>query len=103
MAIFLPLFDTYAKLAEPGHEDDPRLHPALSSLEALPRNVLIVIAAIDIVVQESLTFMQRIEAELDEAVQKGTEERGWRRVESAYYEKAYHGWLEGSCFLWLWV
>lgn len=95
MAVFLPLFNLYAERAAAGSEDDPRLHPVLSSLKSLPRNVLIVIAGLDVVVHESLTFAQRIEAELEEAVKNGTEERGWRSFETAFYEKAYHGWLEG--------
>lgn len=93
----MPLFNSYAALAPPGHKDDPRLHPALAKLETLPRDLLLVIPQIDILLHEQLAFVQRLKAEIEDAEHAGAERaeavKG-RRVESVLYKNMFHAGME---------
>ena len=95
-----PLYHTYAQLA-PGHQNDPRLHPALAKLDTLPPKIMLVIPEIDIIVHEQLVFVERLRTEIEDAEHAGGEAaeavKG-RRVESVLYENEFHSFLEGSCF-----
>jgi hypothetical protein len=94
-----PLFNSYAGLAPPGHEQDPRLHPALAKMEMLSQNIMIVTAGMDILLHEQLVFVQRLRTEIEEAERAGgaaAEAVRGRKVESTVYEKGFHGWLEGK-------
>ncbi|KAF2102044.1 alpha/beta-hydrolase [Rhizodiscina lignyota] len=97
LSFLMPLFNAYARLAPPGHGNDPRLHPVIAELETLPRNLLLIIGEIDILLHEQLTFVQRLKGEIEEAERaggaRGEAVRG-RKVESVLYEKGFHGWLE---------
>lgn len=58
-----PLDD--AERARTDHVDDPRMSPMLAELETLPRDVLLIVPAVDILVHEQLTFAERIRGEID--------------------------------------
>lgn len=87
-----PLFDAYAGGSESlqlRRKDDARLSPILKPLDELPENVLLVVAAIDILVHEQLTFIDRLNRDVE------ANGEGDRRVfESIVFEKGFHGWLE---------
>ena len=90
MVIFLPLFDAYPRLARKEHMDDPRLSPILLDVRQVPKDVLMVVAGIDILVHEQQEFLERVREEI-----KGMGEEGaaWS-IEELYIEEAFHGWME---------
>ena len=90
LAVLLPLYDSYPGPVRHREINNPRMSPYLAKLEALPENMLLVIAAIDIVVHEQLTFAERLKNE----IARDPKHAG-RRVETLYVEKAFHGYL--SC------
>ena len=90
-AVLLPLMDAYAEKARKDHMNDPRLSPMLAKIETLPKDVLLIVPAIDILVHEQLTFAERIKGEI-EADPNG-KGKG-RSFEAVVYEKGFHGWTE---------
>ncbi|KAF2108358.1 Alpha/Beta hydrolase protein [Lophiotrema nucula] len=88
----MPLFDAYAAPVRPECDGDARLHPILARKEALPRDVLVVVAGIDILAHEQLSFVERVQGELE-----GEGNPEGRRVEARVFERAFHGWLECKC------
>jgi hypothetical protein len=89
MAVLLPLYDSYAGPVRQACMTDDRLHPILKPIEDLPRNILLIIPNIDILVHEELTFVERVKADLRAA---GMEQD--RDVEGVVFEEAFHGWFE---------
>ena len=89
MAILLPLFDSY--VAEQRHKclDDPRMNPILAELDSLPKNMLFVVAGIDILVDEQMKLVERLEREVKER-----ELEKERRVRKIVFPTGFHGWLE---------
>lgn len=85
----LPLMDAYAESARAQNMENPRLSPFFARLETLPENMLFVIPAIDILLHEQVTFVERLQAELANSAD-ATE----RRIESLVVEGQIHGWLE---------
>lgn len=88
-----PLFDAYAGGSErlqALRNADSRLSPILKPLDDLPENVLLIVAGIDILQHEQLSFIQRLNEDLASvgATQKA------RRFECIVFEKGFHGWLE---------
>ncbi|KAF3941094.1 hypothetical protein ABW19_dt0206582 [Dactylella cylindrospora] len=81
----LPLFHAYAGLNSEKYKSDERLHPILAPVEKLPRDMLFVIPCVDILLHEQTVFVERLKKE--------TEGTG-RKVESVFYEKDIHGWIE---------
>jgi acetyl esterase/lipase len=84
-----PLMDAYAEQARKNHMDDARFSPMLANLETLPKDVLLIVPGIDILVHEQLTFAERIRGEIEadpEGKGKG------RSFEAVVYEKGFHGW-----------
>lgn len=59
-AVLFPLMDAYAERARKGHMEDPRMSPMLAKLETLPKDVLLIVPGVDILVHEQLTFAERI-------------------------------------------
>lgn len=59
-------------------------------MEDLPRDMLLVVPALDILVKEQLEFAERIRGELGGDT---------RRVETLYVEKGFHGYLGGKFVL----
>jgi hypothetical protein len=70
---------------------NPRLSPIVAELDTLPKDILFVIAAIDILAHEQLTFIERVKGEIEE---RGGENETGRRVVSKVFDKGFHGWLE---------
>ena len=69
--------------------DDARMNPILKRVEDLPGNILCIVAGIDIVTHEQLTFVERVKAELTASDQPRD-----RTVEVVIFESAFHGWFE---------
>ncbi|KEY70457.1 hypothetical protein S7711_08833 [Stachybotrys chartarum IBT 7711] len=84
-AVLLPLYDAYAAPAREAHREDARMNPTLARRETLPPRILLVVPAMDILVDELQTFAARVNTE-------DGEDGG--RVEVLYEEKAFHGYLE---------
>jgi hypothetical protein len=68
-----------------------RLSPIIAELDTLPKDILLVIAAIDILAHEQLTFIERVKGEIEE---RGGEEKTGRKIVGKVFEKGFHGWLE---------
>jgi hypothetical protein len=85
----LPLFDAYAGPVRARNMDNPRLSPTLASLDSLPRNMLFIVPTLDILLDEQLSMVKRLqdEASADPAHSK-------RRIECITFEKQIHGWAE---------
>jgi acetyl esterase/lipase len=89
--VLFPLMDAYAAPARAVNMDNPRLSPIVSKLETLPENMLLVVPAIDILVHEQLTFVERVKEEIERDLVEG---KKGRRVEALVIEKGFHGWVE---------
>lgn len=90
-AALLPLMDAYAECAREEHIDDARMSPMLAKLETLPRDALLIVPAVDILVHEQLTFAERVREEIEadpEGKGKG------RSFEAEVFEEGFHGWTE---------
>jgi acetyl esterase/lipase len=87
MAFLLPLFDSYAGPVREREMENPRMSPFLGKVEDLPRDMMLVVPALDILVKEQLEFGERLKGEFQG---KG------RRVETLYVEKGFHGYLGGK-------
>lgn len=94
LRFLMPLFDSYAAPSREERLGDARLHPTLARKEDLPRDMLVVVAGIDILAGEQLEFVERVRGELE---REGNEE-GRRRVEAKVFERGFHGWLECEYF-----
>jgi len=81
--------DVYAGPTRPAEQSNPRLHPILADANTLPEDMLFVIPAIDILVHEQLTFVERLKHDLSSVAGGET-----RRIESMWFERGFHGWLE---------
>ncbi|KAH8677858.1 putative lipase/esterase family protein [Xylariales sp. PMI_506] len=89
LQVLLPLYDAYASPVRSQNMDNPRLSPVIASPDHLPENMLLVIAGLDIVVHEQLTFVERIKEEMSR-----NPDYADRKVETLYMEKAFHGFLD---------
>jgi hypothetical protein len=90
MAVLLPLFDSYPSAARAENMDNPRLSPIVSHIDKLPQDMFLVIAGIDILLHEQLTFVERVKRDFE---RKGISEAE-RRIVGKVYDKGFHGWLE---------
>ena len=90
LSFLMPLFDAYAGPVRDSKKDDSRLNPILKDIESLPENILLIVPAIDILVHEQLTFIERIRRDLEGA--DGSHRH--RKFEAILFEKGFHGWLE---------
>ncbi|QDS71719.1 hypothetical protein FKW77_008620 [Venturia effusa] len=88
LKILMPLFDAYAQPVRAKNIANPRLSPILSNVTKLPNDMLLVIAGIDILAHEQLTFVERLKKDLEERGEQG------RRIEAKVYDEGFHGWLE---------
>jgi hypothetical protein len=75
---------------------NPRLSPIVAELDTLPKDMLLVIAAIDILAHEQLTFVERVTKEIEE---RGGESVTGRRVVARVFEKGLHGWITRKALL----
>lgn len=91
MSVFLPLFDSYAGPVRAKNMTNPRMSPILADVEKLPERMLLIVPALDILVHEQLSFVERVKKEINE---NGLDESEGRSCEALYLEGAFHGWLE---------
>lgn len=91
MSVFLPLFDSYAGPGRAKNMANPHLSPIVSEVENLPRRMLLIVPAIDILVHEQLAFVERVRREIAE---RGLDKAEGRSCEAKVIEGAFHGWLE---------
>ncbi|KAF2653426.1 alpha/beta-hydrolase [Lophiostoma macrostomum CBS 122681] len=89
LAFMFPLYDIYAGANRSENLSNARLHPILSEKKALPKDMLFIVAGIDILVQEQLTFVERVRAEIERDGEEAD-----RSVEARVFESGFHGWLE---------
>lgn len=68
-----------------------RLSPTLRHAEDLPRNILLIVPTIDIIVQEQLSFIERLREEMS-----SNKDAPERRFEAIVFDQGFHGWLEGE-------
>lgn len=91
LSVFLlPLIDSYAAPARAANLKNPRFSPYVTSVETLPESMLLVVAHLDILVHEQLTFVERVKEEWSKT--PGSE---GKKIEALYVEKpmAFHGYL----------
>jgi acetyl esterase/lipase len=86
MAFLLPMFDVYAGTERKTHLEDKRLHPILVDEKALPADLLVIAAGIDVLLAEALEFAERLRRE-----------RNDRGVELMVVDKGFHGFVECEC------
>lgn len=91
--MLMPLFDSYASGCEEGRNIDPRLSPIFRSAQDLPHELLLIIPAIDILLHEQLSFVERLKQEA-----KASADEHGGRIETMVFEKGFHGWLQGKCW-----
>jgi acetyl esterase/lipase len=84
----LPMYDTYPGPSRAQDLANPRINPIIADKETLPEHILFIVAGIDILLHEQLTFIERVRGELER------EHNTKRRVEAKLIEKGFHGWLE---------
>jgi acetyl esterase/lipase len=88
-----PLIDSYTSPVRAATITDPRLHPTLADLNALPLNMLLIVPTIDILLDEQLRFAERVGGDIERYSASG--ERGPKRsLQIEIFEKCLHGWLE---------
>ena len=102
VTVLLPLADAYAGR---GHRrvqnaENPRLHPTLARLRDLPADMLFVIPTVDILIDEQMKAVERLQREalVEESI-KGNAGMGKRRIEKLVFEGQWHGWLECAFLL----
>ena len=99
MQVFLPLFDCYAGPIRSKNMENPRLSPIIAPLDKLPENMLLIIPTMDILLDEQVIFIQRVQEEASRDPRYAN-----RRYESLLMEKQIHGWdqckfgVEGNSF-----
>ena len=90
MTFLLPLLDTYAGPSRTENLENAKLNPIVADIATLPRDILLIVAGIDILLYEQLAFVKRVREET-----VGEEERPEKlRIEALVVEKGFHGWLE---------
>ena len=92
-AVLEPLFDAYAGPVRAQNMENPRLSPILAPLERLPRNMLFVIPTLDILLDEQMAMVTRLQ---DEAARDPT--RAKDRIEAITFENQIHGGIERRLF-----
>ncbi|KAF2687730.1 alpha/beta-hydrolase [Lentithecium fluviatile CBS 122367] len=88
LSFLVPLFDAYAGSNRTRDWDNPRLNTFVADKGTLPKDMLFVVAGIDILMHEQLAFLERIKEEM------GVEGETDRRVEARVWDKGFHGWME---------
>ena len=78
---------------------NPRAHPTLAPLEDLPADILFVIPTIDILLDEQLEMVERLQREA--ASKRGSQSptQHTRRIEKLTFEGQWHGWLECGSYI----
>lgn len=92
-AFLTPLFDVYGGTERDKLVAEARLHVALAERQMLPGRMLVVVAEIDILREEQMGMVERLERERKEAGE-GVEVE----VEVIDVKGGFHGFLECECF-----
>lgn len=92
LAFMLPLYDAYARNNRQSNWDDPRLNTLTAEVNKLPKKMLFVVAGIDILAHEQLSFTRRLK---EDAERQEVDDR--YHVEVKVWDKGFHGWLECRC------
>lgn len=82
-----PLFDAYAAPNRIQYIENERMNPILASLQDLPKDMLFLIATVDILLDEQLEMVEQLQKEIE-----ATQQKGERRVEKVMFEGQWHGW-----------
>lgn len=85
----LPLYDSYPGPVRTQNMENPRMSPAVASVETLPENILLVVAGMDIIVHEQLAFVERLKGEIAQKPQHAS-----RKIEALYMKGTFHGFLD---------
>ena len=94
MSLLLPVFDAYAALSG-GMKGEARCSPMVMRTQDMPRDVLMVLAELDIVVDEGRRFVERVRAEIEEMGEgEGAAKEKRRNLELMDLDGVFHGWLE---------
>jgi acetyl esterase/lipase len=88
LSFLLPMFDAYAGPNRERDWDNPRLNTCVADTMTLPKDMLFIVAGIDILMHEQLILVQGIKKELE--LEGNTD----RSVEAKVWDKGFHGWLE---------
>lgn len=89
LSFLIPMFDSYAGPNRARDWNDPRLHPYIADVKSLPRDILFIVAAVDILAHEQLTFVERLKRDIAES-----KEEVHTNVEARVWDKGFHAWLE---------
>ncbi|KAL1595226.1 hypothetical protein SLS60_009914 [Paraconiothyrium brasiliense] len=84
----MPLYDSYAGPTRERDWNDTRLNTLVAERSKLPKDMLFVMAGIDILAHEQLFFVERLKGEPE----VGGDLEG--SVEARVWDKGFHGWLE---------
>ena len=74
--------------------ENPRAHPTLAPLEDLPENILFIVPTIDILLDEQLEMVERLQREAAEENQRQVLPQRTKRIEKLTFDGQWHGWLE---------
>lgn len=94
--------DAYAGPERVKNIANPLLHPILADIEDLPHNMMIVGGKVDILLHEQMTFVKRLEEEVNVIQRKaktsvnvrGDPSHGEYHFQSEFCDNQIHGWLE---------
>jgi acetyl esterase/lipase len=94
--------DAYAGPERAKYIENPILHPILADIQSLPRNMLIIGGKVDILLQEQMAFVKRLEDEaetVNQRIKMSIEAKGEPadeeyHIESEFFDDQIHGWLE---------
>ena len=92
LSFLMPMFDAYAGPNRVRDWDNPRLNAFTADARTLPEDMLFIVAGIDILKHEQLTFVERLKKE---TAQGDTV----RSVRARIWDNGFHGWLERKYFL----
>jgi acetyl esterase/lipase len=87
-AVLSPLYDSYPASVRAENLNNPRMSPILSSVDRLPRDMMLVIAHIDILTNDQLKFVERVKADFE----RDPKNIG-RRIEVIYDRNGFHAYL----------
>lgn len=98
LSFLMSMYDAYAGPARAHNLENARLNPIVADKEELPRDMVFVVAGLDILLHEQLVFVERLRKEYGDdgaadVDQYGHRDEG-RRIEARVWERGFHGWIE---------
>jgi len=88
LSFLMPMFDAYAGPNRARDWENPRLNTCIADTKTLPEDMLFIVAGIDVLMHEQLTFIERTRSEIK------AEANTDRSAEARVWDKGFHGWLE---------